>query len=167
MYAFLRQAITPIQSKNIDFQRKKPEAADASADASAEICYNYLSQHLVPACLATGRPQTVEVDYAEGQPTIPLLIHTVSTTAVADSGAGLSLLSFILFKRMNIDPSKLIKTQQFNIKNATGLLADAVLGHITLTIKLTNADNTPQFIDQSFLILRETFTLEGLSCSIC
>ena len=88
------------------------------------------------------------------------MINTVPTKAVADSGAGLSLLGFLLFKRMNIDPSNLIKTQQFNIKTATGLVTDAVLGHITLTIKLTNADLTPQFIDQSFLILRETFTLD-------
>ena len=60
----------------------------------------------------------------------------LATFAVADSGAGLSLLSFILFKKMNIDPSKLIKTQQFNIKTATGLVTDAVLGHITLKIPM-------------------------------
>ena len=97
-----------------------------------KLVYLLISHHLIPACLATGRPQTVEVDYAEGQPTIPLLINTVSTTAVPDSGAGFSLLSFILFRKMNIDQSKLIRSQQFNIKTANGLVADAVVGHITL-----------------------------------
>ena len=61
---------------------------------------------------------------------------------------------------MNIIPSRPIKTQQFNKKTATGLVADAVLGHITLTIQLTNEDMTHQYIDQSFLILRDTFTLD-------
>ena len=58
---------------------------------------------------------------------------------------------------MNIDPSRLIKTQQFNIKTATGLVPDAGLRHITLTIQLTNEDMTHQFIHQSFLILRDSF----------
>ena len=61
---------------------------------------------------------------------------------------------------MNIIPSRPIKTQQFNKKTATGLVADAVLGHITLTIQLTNEDMTHQYIDQSFLIMRDTFTLD-------
>ena len=86
------------------------------------------------------------------------MINTVSTKAVADSVAGLSLLSFLMFKKMNIEPSSLIKTQQFNIKTATGLITDTVLGHITLTIRLTNEDMTRQYIDQSFIILKDTFT---------
>ena len=40
LFAFLKQTMNTPTVQKIDFQRKKPEAADTSADASAEISYN-------------------------------------------------------------------------------------------------------------------------------
>ena len=42
-----------------------------------KLVYLLIRHKLVPPCLAAGRPQEIEVDFAEGQPTIPLLINTV------------------------------------------------------------------------------------------
>ena len=41
-----------------------------------KLVYLLISHHLIPACLATGRPQTVEVDYAEGQSDKHCLNHS-------------------------------------------------------------------------------------------
>ena len=107
-----------------------------------------------------GRPQEITVDYAEGQPCVPVTINNICTKAVAGSGAGMSLSSYTMFGKMKVDPSRLTRHQQFNIKTATGLVPDAVLGHVILTLRLTNTDMTTQLVQQCFLVLRDSFTLD-------
>ena len=97
----------------------------------------------------------MQVNFAnlDSQPIIELEINNINFSSTLDTGS-----SFTIIPAKHFQQLKIIE-KHYSIQSASPMVKNAVQGTIILSVKIKNFDNSFQFIDQTFLVLRDTLTL--------
>ena len=105
-------------------------------------------------------PVLIEANFASSESNVQCYVNDQQLTCCADSGAHRCIMSYETFRNLKFKSDMLNKKEVFNIKTATTLELDAVMGTFSLPLVFYNEmDGKPQSINQTFLVLRKHHTL--------
>ena len=102
---------------------------------------------------------TIEVKLGNQAPILKIHLHDYETSSIVDTGSSFTLVPHDIWQALKINSNRLDSTTQYNINSASHCNRDAVLGKISLNIKIKTCKGLEQTIEQDCLILRPNLEL--------
>ena len=111
--------------------------------------------------LLTKVSETIQVNFTklENRPIINLQINNIYFSATLDTGSSFTIIPDKHFQQLKIPESKLNTEKNYSIQSASQIISNAVKVTLTLSVKIKNSDDSYQYINQMFLVLREKLSL--------
>ena len=91
----------------------------------------------------------VSVNLTGKGPMLAILVNGTPTSCILDTGSTFTLIPFVLWQKLKINPNKLNSSVVYNINSASHKNPNAVLGSIELNLAIKTKEGDDQLITQN------------------